>query len=342
MRERTGDRFERGKKMIRNAPYRRYVVIQIRAVHGGAGVWWHDRTTSAAEGFRILESRIAEEYLDRDARPTIALVDCTERRLLACSYAVENPSALLKWAAEYACRERTEEAGNAAPADQAPGGEVGAPGELSVAWPPYTDATPADESDSGDLQTLIDGVVKSFLAGSVDERLLEELQTELEESGDAHGWDDDGVLAVSRETLASALSNYDEETVRDALGLSDDDPLSWHEWAEYVEYHLLPGFMEDADVSEALGPLTITDSRGRSIILVRSVRGYSFSGVVVSWYPPFRSHDAFLKWVRRDWFTDPSEFGALSSRRKAAFLREAGVLPAARKSNGGGRRRESE
>ena len=300
--------------MSNSFPYRRYVVVQIRTYKWyGAGPCWHDRCATAAEGFRSLEARIAGEYLDSGMRPQIALVDCREGRVLAASLPDVFLPSLVDWASRYAVQ---------------PAAEV--PAESATTGREVPDA-PDDSAEGEELeeepeelerQRLVDAVVASFLAGAIDQELLSELEEKLEEDGDFYGAD--AHCAVSRSTLAVWLAGVLEAgEYRDILGMSDREPVGTEHLLRLLVDHGLPALLEDADRNDAFAPVAISDSAGRRVVLVSSVRGYSFSGIEVAWHGVHSSWQSFLDSLRGQWFSSAEEILQLSEEEQLALIDSA-------------------
>ena len=302
--------------MSDSSPYRRYVVVQVRSYRSyGAGPCWHDRCATAADGFRSLEARIAEEYLDTGSRPQIALVDCREGRVLAASLADAFASSLVGWASRYAVVEPSADIA----LDVAPG---------AAQEPTTTELGESrddeDETEELELQRLIDAVVATFLAGALDKELFDELCDRLEEDDDFHCGSDEAHVAVARHTLAFWLGRVLEEgEYRDLLDIPDREPIGEEHLIRLMTEHGLPALLDDADRCEAFAPRPISDSAGRTIVVVSSVRGYSFSGVEVTWHGAHSSWQAFLDGIRGEWFSCPAEILALTEDEKLALIESA-------------------
>jgi hypothetical protein len=294
--------------MSDSSRYRRYVVFQVEVGPKGAGVRWHARALGATEGFRVLEARISEEYLVSGKMPLIALVDCTEGRVLAASHAVGDPAPVVKWGRDWACRDDVAHV----PTPPRPTAAADAPDEED-----------ADERAERLRQEMVDRVVASFIAGSVDEPVLAALQQDLEETGAAFEFEGESIIALRRDAIAAYLQCADETEVGEELGLEEDEPIDLVQWCEFVTVYVIPRFLEDADVCDAFDRVTLTDSLGRSVCLVKSIRGYSFSGVEVFWQGLRRSWDEFEAEIEEDddWFTSPADFENLPDTERAAFIR---------------------
>lgn len=309
--------------MSDSSPYRRYVVFQVRCYKwAGSGPCWHERLATAAEGFQALEARIAAEYLDTLCRPQVALVDCSERRVLGTSLPTAGADQLVAWAERFARVEPDADiALSACPAADS------ATTEAQRAPAPDDDAGTAldDEPDRLEQlqQQLVDRVVDSLHAGRVDDAALGALCELLECGSEAYAVEGEAVLAVHRDKLASWLADLPEGDVRDRLDLDDDDEIGLAEWTRLVADHLLPQMLEDGDESHALTAVSLAASSGRTAVLIKSMQGYSFSGVEIHWFGVRRSWAEFEKELAAHWFTDGADFAGEPAEDRAAFIASA-------------------
>jgi hypothetical protein len=336
MREEDVNLLRKRGAMLNPSSYQRYLVLQIRAARGGLGVWWHSRALSAAEGYRILESRIAEEYLGNGAQPLIALLDCSERRILASSAPVGNASYVLAQIDRFSVLDRAgdaagslepgrasttealggSEGAGASPDDEAEG-VLGPTVELDDGESPDV-ATGPDEAA---VQEMIDRVHDEMTAG-VGTSIPDDLMVWLESSrGPVPDHRERRVVPV--DGLCRELAAATVECIVDAVDFaSAGGEITEQMFTGYVACYLVPRLFERESCD--MGPVDLSTSRGELVTFVRQLRLDPDRGRDIVWYGPIESWDAYEEVMATGWIGSANEFAMWSRERKLALFRLAG------------------
>jgi hypothetical protein len=323
--------------VLNPSSYLRYLVIQIRAARGGAGVWWHSRALSAAEGYRILESRIAEEYLGNGVRPLIALIDCSDRRILASSAPVGDASYLLAQIERFSVLDRSEDAaeslepGRGGTSDT-PAASEGADGthddpaerlirgqsvEANVGESPDV----AMVLDEATIQNMIDRLHDEMTAG-VGATIPDDLMAWLE-SSTAPEPDHRERRLVSLDRLCKELAAATVQRIVDAVDIAPaDGEVTEDMLTDYVGWCLLPRLLETE--SCYMGPVDLRTSRWELVTFARQLRQDADGGRDIVWYGPIESWDAYEEVIATGWIGSANEFAMWARERKLALFRLAG------------------
>jgi hypothetical protein len=136
-----------------------------------------------------------------------------------------------------------------------------------------------------------------------------------EEAGLHTGETGDSFTAVHPETEADSFS---DDELRDHLNLPDETTISDSQRVEYMRRHLaaiLDGETMDADVHPTGCTIRLRSTKGREACLGYEIRGYSFSGVEVTWLGVFASETALREnFKSRGFLTSIEECNALDDQ----------------------------
>jgi hypothetical protein len=337
MREEDVNLLRKRGAMLNPSSYQRYLVLQIRAARGGFGVWWHSRALSAAEGYRILESRIAEEYLGNGASPLIALIDCSERRILASSAPVVDTRNLLAQIERFSVLDRPDDTpGSLEPgtrgASEIQAATEGAGGshddwaerllrEPTVELDEEECPDVAPVPDGSAIQDIIDRVHDEMTAG-VGAPVPDDLLVWLE-SAIAPEPDHRERRVVSVDELRKELAAATVERIVDAVDIAPGDGEVTEEMlTEFVGWCLVPRLLETESCH--IGPVDLRTSRGELVTFVRQLRQDTDGGRDIVWYGPIESWDAYEEVIAAGWVGSANEFAMWTRERKLALFRLAG------------------
>jgi hypothetical protein len=141
-----------------------------------------------------------------------------------------------------------------------------------------------------------------------------------EEAGLYTGETGDSFTAVHPDAEKDSFS---DDQLRNRLDLADDAPVSDSQRVEYMRRYLtaiLDGETMDADVHPTGCTIRLRSTKGREACLGYEIRGYSFSGVEVTWLGVFSSESALREHFKsRGFLTSMEECDALDDRILLAF-----------------------
>jgi hypothetical protein len=120
---------------------------------------------------------------------------------------------------------------------------------------------------------------------------------------------------------------FTDDELREHLSLSEATPIRNDMRVSYVLRHLekiLEGVSMDADVHPTGCTIRLLSTKGREAFLGYELRGYSFSGVQLTWFGVFDGIDDLrADFQRRGFVTSVEECRALDPRSLLALWRES-------------------
>jgi len=177
-----------------------------------------------------------------------------------------------------------------------------------------------DDEDDNPLQRAVDRLIAQWRGKQPIETALADVQQLLEESEAIQS--DYEVLGVflSPQAMAEALQEIDDDTVREALEITNGR-VTQAQRIEFFEQYVLEDRLQDADVTRAFVPIVLESSDGESLQLVVGISGYSFTILEYEWHGPFEAEFDFAEWLRKEgWVETVEEFQQMGARRKAKLL----------------------
>lgn len=182
------------------------------------------------------------------------------------------------------------------------------------------------DDDEARQQHDIDALIASWRAGAVDTSALQRVVESLEaQNAQYEGMGDDPYGAfLGPDAMVDAFESIDDDQVREALELTGKS-VTRAQRMEFFEQFVLPGLLDDADLTRLFQAIVLTSSTDDSVLLVAGVRGYSFTVLETEWEGPFDASLDFAALLRSNgWVETVEEFQRLPAKRKSQLVTRSG------------------
>ena len=302
----------------------RYLVMQVMSTAAFEEIVWWQECWCAANAHAALEQRLADTR--RDGCGDIFIFDRAERRLLRSVFPVRDGKAVVeRWLDDPDVAPRS--APDVIPTVDALPRPRKSTKPTKARKARKTRKVQEEDPESGTpraLQADIDRVVAAMNRKRNAPAAFARVTAWFTEArSDAIQEGNESVPGIRLANIAGQLrSDYEDDTIRESLDLAVGERVTPDDRLRYVEEHVLPTWFDDADLSSCFAPVQIVASDGTSAVLVVDVKGYSFSGVSMTWDGPYPSFEAFVASLPGcGWVTSVEDFAAMASSAKRQWLR---------------------
>ncbi len=177
----------------------------------------------------------------------------------------------------------------------------------------------ADDSEAA-FQSNVDALIARMEAGGDTTELLQRIQEKLESDPD---WTEREAMGMflSPTHIQDAYEDTDDDTVREALELRQNQRVTPARRIQFLEQYVLPALCDDADVTHMFVSAVLTSSDGDELTLMASIQGYSFTIIRTEWWGVVESEAVFReRLLERGWIEGVEAFQKLSAKRKLAIV----------------------
>ncbi|MHB1095969.1 MAG: hypothetical protein ACYC3F_07330 [Gemmatimonadaceae bacterium] len=170
------------------------------------------------------------------------------------------------------------------------------------------------------FQADVDALIAKVNDGEDADELLQRVQEQLEADPEWRLRAAMGMFLNPGE-IAQAYEVIDDDEVREALELRQNQRVTPARRIQFLEQYVLPALCDDADVTHMFVSAVLTSSDGDELMLMASIQGYSFTIIRTEWWGIVESEEAFrASLLERGWIEGLEWFQKLPAKRKLAIV----------------------